>query len=603
MEHPIQNDSDDFRQQPLTATACLEVSRASLKASVPVSNGPEKTPIGTNTSHDPQQETASESLEKLMGGHLDHSPQSVDSADLFEAELRVSGYRAATLLRRCTELHPAAILVALLALVYAGLFARLGTTHHKNFGTWSFDMGIYDQGIWLVSRFGRTFSTVRGIEFWGQHMNLIVYPLVPFYWLGAGPAFLYVVQASVVGFGAVPMYLIGRDRLKLPWIGALLAAVYLMYAPVQWITQINFHPEALVITPLLFAWWFSIRRRWTSFFVALLIALSTREDTALVVILLGLVLLVLFRRGHGSKHERKMAWGTFGLGSLWYAFATKVFIPHFNYGQEPFYVAYFYSEYGKTMGQVVANIARHPNKVIAAAAKADRLRFYRDLLVPLGGLPLLGLPFLSMAAPQMLASVIGSSPYARSILYQYTSIMIAPIMIAMVEGVALVMRRRPQFLVTLAGWMLLCSFVSNVAWSPSPLGDRYVGAWAREQSCPKGTPIGLCPPGAKHFAALNEAIRLVPSDASITATFSLLPHLAHRRLVFDWPNPFVQAYWGNNGENPADPAVLQYMVLDRNHIGEKEQPMVSELIKPGGEFEVLLDRDQVLVARRVRPKL
>jgi uncharacterized membrane protein len=585
VEDLTEKDSEKLRPRSLTSA---DVGDVSLKCSIgSVSSDVEvvEIAIDPNALYEMPEEAGRQSVEEATDEPLKE----------------LSGDRARSLLRRGRKLHPAAMLVALSVLCYSYLFARLGIMHHRNFGTWSFDMGIYDQGIWLVSRFGRTFSTVRGIEFWGQHLNLIVYALVPFYWFGAGPAFLYVVQASVVGFGAVPMYLIGRDRLKQPWIGALLALVYLMYAPVQWITQINFHPEALVITPLLFAWWFSMRRQWKSFFVALLIALSTREDTALVIILLGLVLLVLFRRGHGSENERKMALGTFGLGSVWYAFATKAFIPYFNNGQEPFYVAYFYSEYGKTMGQVVANIARHPNKVIAAAAKVDRLRFYRDLLVPLGGLPLLGLPFLSMAAPQMLASVIGSSPYARSILYQYTSIMIAPIMIAMVEGVAFLLRRRPQFWGTLAGWMLLCSFVSNVAWSPSPIGDRYVGAWARAQPCAKNAPKEQCA-RAQHHAALNDAIRLVPKDAALTATFALLPHLAHRRLVFDWPNPFVQAYWGNNGENPANAAVLEYLVLDRNHIGEKEQPMVSELTKPGGEFEVLLDRDQVLVAKRVRPK-
>ena len=32
-----------------------------------------------------------------------------------------------------------------------------------------------------------------------------------------------------------------------------------------------------------------------------------------------------------------------------------------------------------------------------------------------------------MALPQLIASVIGASPYARTIRYQYTSVMIAPI--------------------------------------------------------------------------------------------------------------------------------------------------------------------------------
>jgi hypothetical protein len=71
---------------------------------------------------------------------------------------------------------------------------QAGVQHHDNFGTWSYDMGIYDQGSgWC--RAGQSFMTVRGMEFWGHHLNLVVLAFVPFYWLGAGPSFLYVAQA------------------------------------------------------------------------------------------------------------------------------------------------------------------------------------------------------------------------------------------------------------------------------------------------------------------------------------------------------------------------------------------------------------------------
>ena len=151
------------------------------------------------------------------------------------------------------------------------LFGRLAVQNHRNFGTWSYDMGIYDQGFWLVSQGGSTFMTVRGLDFWGHHLNLIAFAFTPFYWLGAGPSFLYAAQAVALGLGAVPTYLIARDRFERPWIGLLFAFVYLMYAPIQWISWAMFHPEALVISPMLFAWWFATRQRWGWFFGAVLL--------------------------------------------------------------------------------------------------------------------------------------------------------------------------------------------------------------------------------------------------------------------------------------------------------------------------------------------
>ena len=127
----------------------------------------------------------------------------------------------------------------------------------------------------------------------------------------------------------------------------MFAVVYLMYAPIQWISWANFHPEALVVTPLLFAWWFATQRRWRAFFVALVIALSTREDTALAVLVMGVVLWWMIGRSDPQdRRGRFMALGAAALGVGWYVMCTRLVIPAFNQGKQPFYIGYFYGSYG-----------------------------------------------------------------------------------------------------------------------------------------------------------------------------------------------------------------------------------------------------------------
>jgi uncharacterized membrane protein len=479
-------------------------------------------------------------------------------------------------LERLSSTHPAAWCTAVAALLFAVIFGKLGVQQHRNFGTWSYDMGIYDQGFWLVSRGGQSFMTVRGMEFWGHHVNLIVLAFVPFYWLGAGPSFLYVAQAVGIAVAAFPVYLIARDRFAKPWMGLLFAVVYLMYAPIQWMSWANFHPESLVIAPLLYAWWFAAQRRWRGMFIALLVALSVREDAALVVIMLGVILLLRFWRTRGEHRDRTIAMATVALGIVWYGVTTRLVIPHFNQGKQPFYIQYFYSNYGKDMPDIVGTILRHPNRVVSDATQTDRLRFYRDLALPLGGLPLAGPLALLMALPQMLASVIGLSPYARSIHYQYTAMMIAPLMISAIEGGRLVWRFKVVRIV-LPIWLLGCAYVTNVAWSPSPIGDSY-NVWVH--------------PSPRH-AAMRQALAMVP------ATYSLLPHLSHRQQIYDWPNPWVAAYWGNDDRfRLPDPSAIEYIVIDRQQVGEAQKPLLAELTAANGPYEVLFDSDDVLVARR-----
>jgi uncharacterized membrane protein len=188
-----------------------------------------------------------------------------------------------------------------------------------------------------------------------------------------------------------------------------------------------------------------------------------------------------------------------------------------------------------------------------------------------------------MALPQMLASVIGLSPYARMIRYQYTSIMIAPIVIAAIEGAALAMRYKIGRWVVLP-WLAVCMYVSNVAWSPSPLSPNYDVAWAQ--------------PSDRH-ELIRQAMRLVPDDASVTATYGILPHLSHREQIYDWPNPWVPSYWGNDDtERLPDPSIIEYVVIDRTQVGDAQLELLDRLVGPDGEFEVLMDVDDIVVGRR-----
>ncbi len=330
---------------------------------------------------------------------------------------------------------PICLIVTLVGIViWATVFSVLGVRNHRNFGTWAYDMAIYDQAFWLVSEGGSTFMTVRGLDVWGHHVNLIAYAFAPFYRFGAGPEFLYVVQNVSIAFGALPVYLIVKERFGKPLMALVFAVAYLLYAPAQWVAWINFHPEALVITPFLFAWYFFLRRWRGWFWVSVVVVLIMREDAALAVMMMGVVLLISTWRSDTRQADRRTAGVTIAVGFVWYLVATQVIIPHFNNGEPPFYMSWFFAGYGGTVGGIVRNILRHPDWLVRDATQPDRIRFYRDLALPLGGLAILSPLHLLMAAPTMLASVIGSTPFARQIRYQYTSTMLAPIIIASIEG-------------------------------------------------------------------------------------------------------------------------------------------------------------------------
>jgi hypothetical protein len=193
--------------------------------------------------------------------------------------------------RRIVEQREPVLLLAAMMLVYFAVFGTLTWRQHANFRTLGYDMGIYDQAIWLLSRFETPFVTVRGLNYFGHHVNAVTMLLIPFYWLGAGPKFLYLVETAAIAAGAVPIWLLGRDRLANPWIALGPAAASCCIRPCGGSTGGTSIPTRSSLPPPV-----RLLARYTPtlglVLVAVAVTLSCKEDAALAVFGLGVLLLL-----------------------------------------------------------------------------------------------------------------------------------------------------------------------------------------------------------------------------------------------------------------------------------------------------------------------
>ncbi|MFV2041099.1 MAG: DUF2079 domain-containing protein, partial [Candidatus Hydrothermarchaeales archaeon] len=71
----------------------------------------------------------------------------------------------------------------LMVLIYSVIFSILSIDIHNRFGTSGFDLGIQDQGVWLLSQWKTPFSTVRGLNIFGDHVTFIHVLIAPVFWL------------------------------------------------------------------------------------------------------------------------------------------------------------------------------------------------------------------------------------------------------------------------------------------------------------------------------------------------------------------------------------------------------------------------------------
>jgi hypothetical protein len=157
-------------------------------------------------------------------------------------------------------------------------------------------------------------------------------------------------------------------------------------------------------------------------------------------------------------------------------------------------------------------------------------------------------------------------------------------MIASIEGAKTLWRFKPARTI-LPIWLLLCAYTTNVAWSPSQLNDANYAVWSQ--------------PNPRHDS-LREALTYIPDDAAVSASYQLLPHLAHREHIYDWPNPFWASVWGNDDcAHLPDPTTIDYVAIDRSQIGATNQTLFDDMIEPGGPFDIVFEDDNVVVAKRV----
>ena len=472
-------------------------------------------------------------------------------------------------MRRYLPTAHALVLTAAAAWVTA--FAALSVLRQKAFFTGRFDMGNMVQAVWSTAHgHPLRMTDLHGdqISRLAAHVDPILVVFAPLWWIWPSPDLLLLVQALGVGLGALPVFWLARKHVGSPRAALGLACAYLLYPATEWLALNEFHPVALATPLLLLAFWYLDEGRLLPFGVAAIAASLCKEDIAFVVAGFG-VWYALGRR-------RRIAGGVIAaLGLAWGTVAITVVIPHFNEGQSSdFYGRY--SEVGGSPRGIVETAFTHPLRLVEAAFSGRDLHYLWQLAMPLALVFLLAPLVLVAAVPELAINLLSAATTQTSIHFHYTAGLIAPLVAAAVLGAA----RLRRWAVPVAAVVLLAALLGNYRLGPIP-GWRHVpGGQAFQATAARVT---------RHDGIAERALRLIPTDAVVSATNSLGAHLSARRRFLSFP--FVQdATWIAADETQpgyADryaplPTALQLVWLRRNP-----------------EWRLVFEQDGILVFRRV----
>jgi uncharacterized membrane protein len=466
------------------------------------------------------------------------------------------------------------LLLGLAVAGFVGVFVWQTFSIHERFGSYGFDLGIFDQGTWLLSQVERPFVTIRGLNLFGDHASYILLLVAPLYRLWADPRLLLTLQVLALAFPAVVLYRIAARRLRHPAAGLAVALAYLAYPGMQWAATWQFHPETLAAGFLAGAALAADEERPRTMAVLLALAMLCKEDVGLVVAGFGALLWLTGRA----------RWGQLAIaaGIGWFLLTAFVLVPLANgRGSSP-HAQLNYGIGGSGPLAVLGAVPDLLQRALVTTFANTGLAYLALVFVPLALLPLASWRHLLPVAPPILLNLAAVHGYQQKITYQYLATSAPFLAIAATAGMVVLTARRRGLLAPLAILLVAVAVAMDVRFGPAPWSDK----------------PALGPP-PRQTEARQAALSMIPPDAPVSAQYHLVTHLAHRRQVYEFPNPFRAVNWGVDGDQhaPADAEAIRYVLVEPSLISESDQATLDD-VRRSGTWRTAMDRDGVLLLER-----
>lgn len=503
--------------------------------------------------------------------------------------LRRKVRRARSLLRsrgRARSLiTPWRVVYVAMVVAWTAYFSWISLQVHHGLGTSSYDLGLYDQGVWLLSRFKAPFVTLMGRNLMGDHTSFILVLLAPLYWVWPSVGVLLGSQSLLVALGSLPVFLYARERLGRESVAVAMAAVYLLHPAVGWTNREGFHPDAFLGFFVGMAIYGALQRRWRIYVVFVVLSLLVKEDVSLVLVPLGVWVAV--------KRDRRIGLLTIGGSLAFMAVAMLVVmrsligVPTRNGWRIPF----------GGPGGLLAEAVERPGNVVDHLRSEGRPFYLWQMTFPVAWLFARAPSVALISAVVLLSNVVSTFWYQFHIEYHYSLVAVPALVLGSVYAISHVSRRARRWAV--AG-LLVSSVWSTMMWGAVPLGEvlclpkRAVGAQCdalgREVS-------GYWTPEHPSPVAARELFALIPDDAVVSAYHALDPHLSHRRYIYQFPNPFRVVLYGTDTTLEEQRARLpiadrvDFVMLPVNKDGEVQadwdrEAHLFELVKANDYWEL-----------------
>jgi uncharacterized membrane protein len=320
-----------------------------------------------------------------------------------------------------------------------------------------------------------------------------------------------VTQALTISATALLLLRLSRGFGAAGWVAAIIPLLWLVSPVVVRANLWDFHPDALIAALLVATALAAISQRPAIALLLAALGCSFKEDAGLTFAALGLALA-------WNRHRRLGFVLAAGAGA-WALVLNGVLLPAVWPATREHYTSRFVGDRADGFGSVVRVWIEHPLATVTDALTPTTIGILALLLAMTGGLCLRAKRWLVVALPSVALNLLSAYEGQHTLRYQYWLVPAAAVAIAGAAGAAALSPARAR-IATRVGLASACglAILSAVA-----LG-RVVADIHQEW------------PARAHRQAIVDA---VPHDASVSAPLRYLSHLASRRDVYTFPDPFA----------------------------------------------------------------
>jgi uncharacterized membrane protein len=478
---------------------------------------------------------------------------------------------------------PPLLVVIAAATGYAVFFSFHTIRNHYRLSTAAMDLGLEDNLVWNAVHWGPLFksSPLGGphASHGGFHQTYFAYVLGLVYRLGPRPQTLLAIQATLMGFGALPLYFLAKRRLS-DRLACLIAVLFIFYAPLHGANLYDFHYLPLAT---LFLWTvlnlFERGRYWWGA-LAVLFTLSIREDVSALLVIVGVYLLLT-----GERPKAGIA--VAAVGAMYFVAVKLLFMPRFMSGAESFIHQYsgLLPEGDRGYGGVLKTVIANPGFTLGIVLEREKLVYLLQIIVPLAFLPWVRPIGLLCSVPGFFFTLLAThyTPLIQTS-FQYTAYWTTFLFIAIVANLGYMTKHERA-----AGPGALAVRANRFAWVTALvvcvlLTSYQFGALLQQNTARGGFGpyrFDLTSADKERHERLYKLIAQVPRDATIVSSETIVPHVSQRKNSYTMRTGIYDA---------------EYMLAWMPPRGDERAP-VAEAIR-SGRYGVVDESGEFMLAKK-----